>query len=259
MTAGNPQHPIDTSKPHPARVYDYLLGGKDHYLADRELGEKMGDFIRVGAKQNRAFMHRAVAWTARKGIDQYLDIGTGIPTEPNLHQIVQQIVPAARVVYADNDPIVLRHAEALLVSAPEGATHYIGADVRDPLAILDHARTFLDFSRPVTLSLVAIMHFILDEEDPHALVRTLVGQLPPGSYLVLAQASLDSLPEAGEVARTYSSRIPFQPRTRADITRFFDGLDLVEPGVVTGPEWYQEPPAPEMTPYPGYVGVARVP
>ncbi|WP_406071592.1 SAM-dependent methyltransferase [Streptomyces sp. NBC_01020] len=260
MTAGNPKHQIDTSKPHPARVYDYLLGGKDHYLVDRELGEQLADFIRVGAEQNRAFMHRATAWAAHQGIDQYLDIGTGIPTEPNLHQIVQEIIPAARVVYADNDPIVLRHAEALLVSTPEGATHYIQADVREPQVILEHARTFLDFSRPVALSLIAIMHFILDEEDPHAIVRELVGQLPSGSCLILAQASLDSFPEAEEhVASTYSSHIPFRPRARAEIVRFFDGLDPVEPGVVTAPEWFKDTPAPELIPYPGYVGVGLVP
>ncbi|MFE2375307.1 SAM-dependent methyltransferase [Streptomyces sp. NPDC059398] len=260
MTAGNPKHPIDTSKPHPARVYDYLLGGKDHYLVDRELGEELADFIRVGAQQNRAFMHRAAAWAAHQGIDQYLDIGTGIPTEPNLHQIVQEIIPTARVVYADNDPIVLRHAEALLVSTPEGATHYVEADVREPDTILEHAHGFLDFSRPVALSLIAVLHFILDEENPHAIVRELVGRLPSGSCLMLAQASLDAFPEAEEhVAGTYSSRIPFQPRTRAEIVRFFDGLDLVEPGVVTGPEWFQVPPAPELTPYPGYVGVGLVP
>ncbi|WP_328321313.1 SAM-dependent methyltransferase [Streptomyces sp. NBC_00388] len=256
----SPKHQIDTSKPHPARVYDYLLGGKDHYLVDRELGEKLDDFIRVGAEQNRAFMRRSVAWAARQGIDQYLDIGTGIPTEPNLHQIVQEIIPAARIVYADNDPIVLRHAEALLVSTPEGTTHYLQADVREPGLILEQAQTFLDFSRPVALSLVALMHFILDEEDPYAIVRELVGRLSPGSCLILAQASLDAFPEAEEhVASTYSSRIPFKPRSRAEIARFFDGLDLVAPGVVTGPEWFQDTPAPELTPYPGFVGVALVP
>lgn len=140
MTAGIPHPRIDTSKPHPARVYDWLLGGKDNYPVDQQVAEKLPEAARGNAARNRAFMHRASAWLARDGIDQFLDIGTGIPTEPNLHQIVQAIRPTARIVYADNDPIVLRHAEALLVSSPEGATDYLHADAREPEAILERAR-----------------------------------------------------------------------------------------------------------------------
>ncbi|MFD4814891.1 SAM-dependent methyltransferase, partial [Streptomyces sp. NPDC058418] len=167
MTAASPKPQVDTSKPHPARVYDYLLGGKDNYPVDHEVALKLPEASKMDARLNRAFMHRAVAWVARSGIDQYLDIGTGIPTEPNLHQIVQGIAPASRVVYTDNDPIVLRHAEALLISTPEGVTDYIEADVRAPQEILDHARGLLDFDRPIALSLIALMHFLPDDDDPY--------------------------------------------------------------------------------------------
>ena len=171
MTAGAPRPTIDTSKPHPARVYDWLLGGKDNYPVDEAVGEKLPPESRDAARQNRAFMHRATAWLAAQGVDQFLDIGTGIPTEPNLHQIVQATVPSARVVYTDNDPIVLRHAEALLVSRPDGMTDYIQADVRHPLEIIEHARGLLDFERPIALSLIALMHFLPDDQDPYGIVR----------------------------------------------------------------------------------------
>ncbi|WP_030908923.1 SAM-dependent methyltransferase [Streptomyces sp. NRRL F-5126] len=254
-----PQTRIDTSRPHPARVYDYMLGGKDHYPVDQELGERLPAFLRTGAQQNRAFMRRAVAQAARAGIRQFLDIGTGIPTEPNLHQIAQRVAPKARVVYADYDPIVLRHAEALLVSAPEGATDYIQADVREPDGILDHARSFLDFEQPVALSLIALLHFVVDAEDPYGIVRTLVAALPSGSRLILSHASLERFPDStSELASTYASRISSQSRTREEVARFFDGLDLVAPGVVTAPEWHQDDAdAPE--PSAVYVGVARKP
>jgi S-adenosyl methyltransferase len=255
----SPKPQVDTSRPHSARVYDFLLGGKDHYLVDRELAESLPDAVRSSALQNRDFMHRAVAWAAREGVDQYLDIGTGIPTEPNLHQIVQGIIPSARVVYVDNDPIVLRHAEALLVSSPEGATGYIDADVREPSVILERARAVLDFGRPVALSLVALMHFVLDEDDPYGIVRTLVGALHPGSCLIMVHGSMDGNEEQdAEIESTYRSSIRSQARTRAEILRFFDGLDLVEPGLVPAPLWYKDGPAPEEKPFLGYVGVARV-
>jgi len=187
--------PLDTSKAHPARVYDWLLGGKDNYPVDEAVAEKLPPEARDAARQNREFMHRASAWLAEQGIDQFLDIGTGIPTQPNLHQIVQGITPSAKVVYTDNDPIVLRHAEALLVSRPEGVTDYIQADVRRPQEIVEHARHVLDFGRPIALSLIALMHFIPDEQDPHSIVANLVETLPSGSYLVLSHASSDLFPE----------------------------------------------------------------
>jgi S-adenosyl methyltransferase len=254
-------HPrIDSSKPHPARVYDYLLGGRDNYLVDRELAERLPEHTKRGCKLNRAFMHRAAAWAAHGGTTQFLDIGTGIPTQPNLHQVVQRIHPSARVVYADNDPLVMRHAEALMISTREGATDYIEADVRDPERILEHARRFLDFDRPVALSLIALMHFIMDEDDPYGIVRTLVGALAPGSHLVLTHGTYDFHPEIEqEFNSTYrGGGMPLQLRDRAGVERFFDGLDLVGPGVVEATRWYQDTPAPEYEKNMLYVGVARI-
>ncbi|MFD7812096.1 SAM-dependent methyltransferase [Streptomyces sp. NPDC059785] len=263
MTTDTPRPPrIDTSKAHPARVYDWLLGGKDNYPVDEAVGERLPAEARDAARQNRQFMHRAAAWIAARGVDQFLDVGTGIPTEPNLHQIVQRLVPSARIVYADNDPIVLRHAEALLVSRPEGVTDYIEADVRRPDKIVRHAREILDFGRPVALSLIALMHFIPDEQDAHAIVRDLVATLPSGSYLVLSHAASDLYPElAAQVTAEYAKggiRLGF--RTRPEVARFFDGLELVEPGLVTATQWYGSDPAPEQPEGSGiYAGVARVP
>ncbi|MES9525450.1 SAM-dependent methyltransferase [Streptomyces capoamus] len=251
---------IDTSKAHPARVYDWLLGGKDNYPVDEAVGQRLPPEAKDAARQNRQFMHRAAAWLAARGVDQFLDIGTGIPTPPNLHQIVQDIVPSAKVVYTDNDPIVLRHAEALLVSGTEGVTDYIQADVRQPESIVRHARQVLDFSRPVALSLIALMHFVTDEQDAHGIVRNLVATLPPGSYLVLSHAASDLYPElAAQVTAEYArGGIQLGFRSRAQVTRFFDGLDLVPPGLVTATEWGA--PASEAEPEGSgiYAGVARV-
>ncbi|MGW0936817.1 SAM-dependent methyltransferase [Streptomyces sp. NPDC002666] len=262
MTAGipEPQPPIDTSKPHPARVYDWFLGGKENYPADRQFGQTLPEETRGNAARNRAFMHRSSAWLARDGIDQFLDIGAGIPTEPNLHQIVQAITPTARVVYADNDPIVLRHAETLLVSAPEGATDYLHADVRDPAAILERARELLDFDRPIALSLNALMHFLPDDQDPYGITRTLVGALPTGSYLALTHGTADQHPELRqETEKAYKKgAIALQMRTRAEVELFFEGLELVEPGLVPATEWYRDEPAPVVVRSGFYVGVGRV-
>lgn len=237
---------IDTSTPHPARVYDWFLGGKDNYPVDEELGRQiMGvdGTARHVARTNRWFMQRVTRWLAGPGgVRQFLDIGTGIPTEPNLHQIAQGIAPEARVVYTDNDPIVLKHAEALLHSTPEGATAYVQADVREPGRILKEARQTLDLTRPVALSLVALTHFLGEEDDPHTLVAGLVDALPSGSYLVLSQLTADFDPEA--VARGVemyrAGGVTLAPRSRAEITRFFEGLEPVEPGVVRLTEWHPE-------------------
>ncbi|KUL64044.1 MULTISPECIES: SAM-dependent methyltransferase [unclassified Streptomyces] len=261
MTSQSSASRIDTSRAHPARVYDWLLGGKDNYPVDQEVAEKLPPEARLNALRNRAFMHRAAAWLAGAGVDQFLDIGTGIPTEPNLHQIVQGIVPSARVAYADNDPIVLRHAEALLVSSPEGATDYIEADVRRPDAILDHARTFLDFTRPIALSMIALMHFVTDEEDPYGLTRTLLDALPSGSYLMFSHGTTDEHPHlVKSVTKTYrEGEIPLRMRTRAEVEPFFEGLELLPPGLVTATQWYKDTPAPVEEPSGFYVGVARLP
>jgi hypothetical protein len=252
---------FNTHTAHPARVYDWLLGGKDNYPVDEAVGEKLPPEARDAARQNRQFMHRAAAWLATQGIDQFLDIGTGIPTRPNLHQIVQQITPTAKVVYTDNDPIVLRHAEALLISHPEGVTDYIEADVRQPDSILERARAVLDFNRPIALSLIALMHFITDEQDAHGIVRNLVATLPPGSHLVLSHAASDLYPELAEqVTAEYAKggiRLGF--RTRPEVTRFFDGLDLLDPGLVTAPQWFKTAPAPAPEGSGIYAGVAHIP
>jgi hypothetical protein len=261
MASGVPKPQIDTSRPHSARVYDYLLGGKDNYLVDQELADSMPEFARDAARQNRAFMHRAVAWAAGEGIDQFLDIGTGIPTEPNLHQVAQGINPRARVVYADNDPIVLRHAEALLISTPEGSTDYLDADISDSASILERAGKVLDFARPVALSTLAVLHFVMDEQDPYGIVRAYLDALAPGSCLILTHASVDRFRGEADTAaqETYRSSIPLRLRGHAEIMRFFDGLEMVEPGLVQPTAWYRGTPAPEQRTAPGYVGVARVP
>ncbi|MFE0551976.1 SAM-dependent methyltransferase [Streptomyces pilosus] len=237
---------IDTSRPHPARVYDWFLGGKDNYPVDEELGRQiMGvdGTARHVARTNRWFMQRVTRWLAAEaGLRQFLDIGTGIPTEPNLHQIAQRVAPGSRVVYTDNDPIVLKHAEALLRSTPEGVTDYVQADVRDPGRILRQARESLDLGRPVALSLVALTHFLGDEDDPHALVAELVDALPSGSHLVLSQLTADFDPEGvgRGVAMYAAGGVTLAPRTRAEIARFFEGLEFVEPGLVQVTDWHPE-------------------
>ncbi|MFC8435149.1 SAM-dependent methyltransferase [Streptomyces sp. NPDC057253] len=254
---------IDTSRPHPARVYDWWLGGKDNYPVDEELARRIlavdGTVMR-GARANRRFMQRAVRTAAEDGIRQFLDIGTGIPTEPNLHQVAQEVAPESRVVYADNDPIVLRHAQALLHSTPEGATHYVHADVRDPDTILRLAAETLDFTRPVALSLVALTHYLGDEA--YDLLARYVAELAPGSFVILSQVTPDLSPQAIEKAAEQFRRsgTPFFPRSLAEFSRFFDGLELLGPGVIPVSGWR---PGPEDVAaqaegiVPVYAGVAR--
>ncbi|MBO1332874.1 SAM-dependent methyltransferase [Streptomyces sp. VRA16 Mangrove soil] len=254
---------IDTSRAHPARVYDWLLGGKDNYPVDEAVGRKLPALARDAARQNREFMQRAVAWLAGQGVDQFLDIGTGIPTAPNVHQIAQSVLPSARVVYTDNDPLVLRHAQALLGGTPEGATDYIMGDVREPDAILEHARTVLDFDRPVALSLIALLHFVTDDQDPYGIVRGLVSALPSGSHLVLTNASSDWAPDLSrQVDEAYEKAgIRLALRTWEEVARFFEGLDLVGPGLVMVSEWHrgEDAPDPEDTASGVYGAVARIP
>jgi hypothetical protein len=250
-------------------MYDYLLGGKDNFGPDRELAERYLSVYphgRTAALENRAFMRRVVTWlTGEVGIGQYLDIGTGIPTSPNVHQIAQGITPSARVVYVDNDPLVLVHARALLVSSPEGATDYLDADVRDPDAILAGASRTLDLAVPVALMLVSVLHFLTDADDPYATVARLVSALPSGSYLVISHGTYETL-EPEQVARSRAlntaSPVPFQDRTRAQVGRFFEGLDLVDPGIVPVAAWRDQDrvaprPAADVVPY--YGAVARLP
>jgi trans-aconitate methyltransferase len=245
------QRRIDSSRAHPARVYDVFLGGKDHYPADRDaaaaaLAANPRGYLDV--RHNRDFLRRAVTTLVEQdGIRQFLDIGTGLPTAENVHQIAQRIAPDSRVVYVDNDPVVLAHARALLTSGPEGRTDYIDADLRDPARILEQAAKTLDFDRPVALCQVAILHFVADEEA-YPLVRELLDALPVGSRLVLSHLTEDLNPEnIRAVQRTYTERgFTFVLRSRAEVERFFteNSLEIADPGVVPAHRWRPDHAAP---------------
>jgi hypothetical protein len=229
-------------------MYDYFLGGKTHYAVDTQAAEQVEAVwpdVKPWTRANRSCMHRATRWLAAEaGIRQFLDIGTGIPTEPNLHQVAQEAAPNAQVVYVDNDPIVLAYAQALLLSTPEGRTTYMHADVTDPEAIMTAGELHgtLDLSQPVALSLNAIMHFIADEQKPFDIVRQLVEPLAPGSYLVLSHGAINPGPGISDAVTSLyrSSGIHVQGRSREEILPFFDGLELVEPGVVMPHRWQPE-------------------
>ncbi|NMO55456.1 SAM-dependent methyltransferase [Actinoplanes sp. TBRC 11911] len=262
---------LDTTVAHAARRYDYWLGGKDNFAADRESGDAVAaafPTIRLAVRENRSFLRRAVRFLAEEAsIRQFLDVGTGLPTANNTHQVAQAIAPGSRIAYVDNDPMVLVHARALLTSTPEGATTYVDADLREPAKILGdpELRQTLDFEQPVALMLVAVMHFILDEDDPYAVVGELVEALPPGSYLAVAQATYDPLPPATVAALEAANargNPKSRPRSRAEFARFFDGLELVTPGIVSVAEWRAEDepqPRPSFEDISGYAAVARVP
>jgi hypothetical protein len=249
LDSGGQPVDLQTDRPHPARVYDYLLGGKDNFAADRaaaEAGMKANPNSLIPPRENRAFLRRVVRYLAREaGISQFLDIGTGIPTSPNVHEVAQEANSRARIAYVDNDPIVLSHARALLTSGPEGKTAYIDADLRDVEKILGSAELHdtLDLSQPVALMLIAVLHFIADADDPHGLVARLIAALPSGSYLAVSHLTGDFDPEAWEgVAAVYRrSGVTMRVRSRPDIERFFDGLDLVDPGLVSLPHWRPDP------------------
>ena len=256
---------IDTSRAHPARVYDYWLGGKDNFAADREAAElalQAYPQLAQAVQANRKFLARAVRYlTGEAGIRQFLDIGTGIPAADNTHQVAQREAPDSRIVYVDNDPIVLLHAQALLKSTPQGACDYIQADLHDPDAILAGAARTLDFGQPVALMLLAILQFIPDEQDPAGLVTRLVAGLPPGSYLVISHPTDDFNPNRGESIKRYNERVADQAtlRDEAGTTRFFAGLDLVEPGVVAVAKWRPDSDYLASMPSSMWCGVARKP
>jgi hypothetical protein len=252
---------------HSARVYDYWLGGKDNFAADREAAEEAiaaSPGIVEAARANRAFLARAVRFLARdRGVRQFLDIGTGLPTAPSTHEVAQAADPAARIVYVDNDPIVVAHARAMMVSGPDGLCDYVDADLRDPAVILKAAARTLDFGQPVALLLLLILHFIPDADGPLEVVRSLVAGLPEGSYLVASHPAADIRPgPVAEMARKMNQRLKGPKATMRDhgqVSRFFDGLDLLEPGVVEPPQWRPDPGDPAPPDVTIWCGAARKP
>jgi hypothetical protein len=241
---------LQLDRPHSARMYDYYLGGRTNFTADREaVGKVMAAFpaALVAARANRDFMHRSIRYLAQHGMGQFLDIGTGIPTSPNLHEVAQGVTPGARIVYVDNDPIVLTHAQALLTSSPEGRTAYVHADLGEPESILASAELAetLDLGRPVALSLNAVLHFIADGRaglSAHRIVETLKDALAPGSALVISHGTADFSPvaaaETTEIYRAVGTSA--QPRSRTEIEAFFEGWDLVEPGIAVTHRWHPD-------------------
>jgi hypothetical protein len=259
---------LDTSVAHPARRYNYWLGGKDHFAADRKSGDEIAQFfptIRTMAVENRRLLRRAVGYLAGEaGIRQFLDIGTGLPTADNTHEVAQRAAPASRVLYVDNDPLVLVHARALLTSSPEGRTDYLEADLRDPQSILRHPalRTILDLDRPVALVLLAVLHFLPSRERAAEVVHELMDALPSGSFLLATHATQDyASPEAvAEYRRMLDTgRSDVWPTTRAEFEHVFAGLTLVEPGIVPAGEWRADPGAeiPDRAAVGLYAGVGR--
>ena len=245
--------PFDTSVANQARIYDYLLGGKDNYAADRAAVDAVLKVWPDGifsARANRAFLRRVVSFLAAEaGIRQFLDIGTGIPTAGNVHEVAQAIAPESRVVYVDYDPIVLAHARTLLTSHEAGATEYIDADLRDTATILDRAARLLDFTKPVAVTLLMILHVIPDSDDPHAIVAEVMDALPPGSYLAASHLGAELLGQEAkqgfnDVVRRQAQQ-QYIGRSREQMARFFEGMDLVEPGLVRVEEWRAAPGAGE--------------
>jgi S-adenosyl methyltransferase len=261
--AGAPQ--LSTNIAHPARVYDYWLGGKDNFPADRQAAEqaiKALPGIARYARANRAFLRRAVRYLAGEaGISQFLDLGTGIPTSPNVHEVAQQLDPTARIVYIDNEPIVLVHARALLQSTPEGATDYLDCDLRDPDKILHQAAETLDFSRPVAVLLLATLQLIPDADDPQGIVVRLIEAVPPGSFLAVSHPASDiHAKRAAEAAQQLNQlHLDVTLRARGEVARFFTALELVEPGLVQVHRWRPDPERAPAGEVPIHAGVARKP
>jgi hypothetical protein len=261
-----PPEEFDTGIPHSARMYDYWLGGKDHFAVDRQMAElflQQIPSLREMAKENRNFVTRATHFLASEGIRQFLDIGTGIPTSPNLHETAQEIAPEARVVYVDNDPVVLAHARALMVSSDQGTVAYVDADLREPGKILTVPQLthVLDLREPVALMLIAVLMLIGDDDDPYGKVAALRDALPSGSYIALTHPTQDFDPEAMEAVTAAATQggMTFAPRTRAKVEGFFGDWELVSPGLVPVLSWrpQQEPADPESAYY--WAAVARKP
>jgi hypothetical protein len=255
---------IDTHVAHIARVYDYWLGGKDNFAVDREIGDKVLQIhpeTVLSVQANRKFLARSVRQlAANEGVRQFLDIGTGLPSGNNTHEVAQAVRPEARVVYVDNDPIVLTHARALLTSSPEGATAYLDADIKDTDEILAGAARLLDFSQPVAIMLVAVLHMLRDEDDPQGIVDRFMAAVPAGSFLVISHLASDVQQEAmAEMGRRLNQSMTqqFTMRTRAQVTAFFDGFTLLDPGVVLTHQWRPDSEADADTPGVLWAGAAR--
>ena len=256
---------FDTSVPHIARVYDYWLGGKDNFAADRELGERtLAAYPNLvySVRANRAFLARTVRFFAGEGIRQFLDIGTGIPTANNTHEVAQRIAPDSRIVYVDNDPVVLSHAQALLKSTPQGRCAYLDADLRDPDTILAQAAGTLDFTEPVAIMLIAVMHFVGDDAEAGAIITKLTGACVPGSFLAISHVGRDiDTDQQTEMVRRLNQSVAQKAtmRDREGVTRLFDGLELVEPGVVRVTGWRPGSYLEAASPTGLWGGVARKP
>jgi SAM-dependent methyltransferase len=247
MTGQDPSVRFDPETPSTARMYDYYLGGKDNFPADREAAEEVMAMmppgaIKTAARQNRMFLGRAVRYLAGQGVRQFLDIGTGLPTMGNVHEVAQQVAPDCSIVYVDHDPVVLAHGRDMLKGVPR--TAIIGHDLRQPEEILAdrELRDVLDLSKPVVVLLIAVLHFIRDSEDPQGILSRLMGALAPGSYLVISHATADSFRELDEAIQVYQgASSSMHNRTRAQVEALFGGLDLIEPGVVWLPQWHPDP------------------
>jgi hypothetical protein len=258
-----PRAAVDTGVAHIARVYNYWLGGKDNFAADREAAEVVitsYPTVLTSVRAQRQFLRRAVGYLAgQAGIRQFIDIGTGLPSAGNTHEVAQQVAPQSRIVYVDNDPIVLAHA--LLASSPQGATAYLDADFRNTDAILAEAAALVDFSEPVAVMLIGLLHCVPDADDPVGIVNRILAAVPSGSYLVIAHPASDIHPEQIGTAANQLNQVMAEPvtlRTRDEVARFFDGLDLLEPGLVQLHRWRATPadPGAELA---NYGGVARKP
>jgi O-methyltransferase involved in polyketide biosynthesis len=257
---------LDTGVAHTARTWNYWLGGKDNFAVDREVGERILEILpnmRVTARADRAFLGRAVRFLAGEaGIRQFLDLGTGLPTAANTHEVAQSVAPESKIVYVDNDPLVLVHARALLTSTPQGVTDYVEADVRDPELVLREAARTLDFSRPVAVTLLGVLQFVRDDDEAVSIVERLVAAVPPGSYVAVAQASNEVNPAEAEAAERFwneHAEPPIKFRSAQQVRRFFHGVELLEPGVVSCSRWRPEPADLELPEVDLLCGVARKP
>jgi S-adenosyl methyltransferase len=261
---------IDTSVPHSARIWNYWLGGKDNYAVDRAAGDawkSQNPEIVVIARESRAFLQRVVRFlVGEAGIRQFLDIGTGLPTADNTHQVAQRIAPDARVVYADNDPLVLAHARALLIGTPEGLTRYLHADMHDAAGLIEDAAEILDFTEPVAVLFMSVLGHIADLDEARTVVREVVARVPSGSYLALCDGIPTEEKRKAQEGYAKSGAVPYRSRPIEEITSFFAGLEWVEPGFVSLPLWRPDQPADDVpvigsspTPVANYGGVARKP